>query len=163
DADGTRVSRTGGALATDFDPDRALDDVEFADADPNAAHPRMLQKDRGNLFGERLDEIDVAAADHEADGVENDVVGENRPHVVRVGSGAAHHGVDVEDDALTDGALEIIGADRRRNDEVAHEHAVEFAVLVAAANEAARQQSPIDFRRSFWVRPLARDEIADED
>src|SRR4029077_9179531 len=131
DADRPHVSRTRGALATDFDPDRALDHVEFADVDANAAHPCMPQKDRGDLLGERLDKIDMAAPDHEADGVENDVVGENRPHVVRVRSGAAHHSLDVEDDALTDRTLEIIGADGSGNDEVVHEHTVEFAFLVS--------------------------------
>ena len=121
------------------------------------------KQDRSDLFGERLDKIDMAAADHDqADGVENDVVGENRAHVVGMRAGAPHQSLDIEDDALTDGALEIIGADRGGNDEVTHEHAVEFAFLVTSADEAARQQSPIDFRRSVWVRSFARDQIADE-
>ena len=77
-------------------------------------------------------------------------------------AGATHQSLDIEDDALTDAALEIIGADRGGDDEVTHEHAVEFAFLVASANDAARQQSPIDFRRSVGVRPFARDQIADE-
>ena len=79
-----------------------------------------------------------------------------------VRAGAPHQSLDVEDDALTDGALEIVGADLSGDDKVAHEHAVEFAFLVASANDPAREQSPIDLRRSVGVRPLARDQIADE-
>ena len=93
----------------------------------------------------------MAAPHDQPDGVENDVVGENRAHIVGMRAGATHQRLDIEDDALTDGTLEIIGADRGGNDEVAHEHAVEFAFLIAPANEAARQQSPIDFRRSVGI------------
>ena len=79
-----------------------------------------------------------------------------------VRAGAPHQSLDIEHDALTDGALEIIGADRGRDDEVAHKHAVELAFLVASADDPAREQSPIDLRRSVGVRPLTRDQIADE-
>ena len=61
-----------------------------------------------------------------------------------------------------DAALEIIRADLRRDDEVTHEHAVEFALVVASANDTASEQSPIDLRRSVEVRTFARDQIADE-
>src|SRR6185437_2075566 len=114
------------------------------------------------LFRKRLDEIDMAAPDHETDGVENQVVGKDRAHVVRVRAAAPHQRLDIEDDALADGALEIISADLSGDDKVAHEHAVEFALLVASANNPSRQQPPIDLRRSVWVRSLARDQITDE-
>ena len=55
-------------------------------------------------------------------------------------AGAAHQSLDVEDDALTDGALEIVSADLGGDDKVAHEHAIEFAFVVASANDPARQQ-----------------------
>ena len=77
--------------------------------------------------------------------------------VVGVRAGATHESFDVEDDALTDGTLEIIGADRGGNDEVMHEHTVEFAFLVASPNKTARQQPPIDFRRGVRLPSLARD------
>ena len=115
----------------------------------------MLQQDRGDLFRERLDKIDMAAADDKTDRVENHVVGKDRAHVVGMRAGAPHQSLDVEDDALTDGALEIIGADRGGDDKVAHEHAVEFAFLVASADDPAREQSPIDLRRSVR-RPASR-------
>ena len=60
-----RSDRPDGALTTDFDPDLALDDVELPDIDANAAYARVLQHQRGDLFRERLDEIDMAAADDE--------------------------------------------------------------------------------------------------
>ena len=77
-------------------------------------------------------------------------------------AGPPHQSLDLEDDALMDGALEIIGADLRRDDEVAHEHAVEFAFVVPSADDTAREQSPIDLRRSVELRTFARDQIADE-
>src|ERR1700677_77719 len=162
DADRPHIRRSRGAFTTDFDPDSALDHVELADVDPNAAHPRMLQEDRSDLFRERLDKIDMAAPHDQANGVENDVVGENRAHSIGVRAGATHESLDVEDDPLTDGTLEIIGADRGGNDEIIHEHTVEFASRVAPPNEPARQQSPINFGRNVGIGSLTRDEIADE-
>ena len=88
----------------------------------------------------------MAAPDDQTDRVENDVVGENGTHIVGMRAAATHESLDVEDNALTDGTFEIVCPDRGGNNEVMHEHAVEFAFLVASADEAARQQSPIDFR-----------------
>src|ERR1700722_8950639 len=147
DADRPHVRRARGALAADFDPDRALDHIELADVDANAAHPHMLQEDRSDLFGERLDKIDMAAPDHQTYGVKNQVVGKNRTHVVGMRAGATHQSLDVEDDALTDGAFEIIGADPGGDDKVTHEHAVEFAFMLASPDDPTRQQSPINLRR----------------
>ncbi len=42
-----------------------------------------LQHERGDLFREGLDKIDMAAADDEPDRIEDDVVGKDRSHVVR--------------------------------------------------------------------------------
>ena len=75
---------------------------------------------------------------------------------------AADQRLDVEGDALLGAALEIIGADLGFDDKIAHEHAVEFAFLLASADEAARQQPPVDLGRSVGVRPLARDQIANQ-
>ena len=77
-------------------------------------------------------------------------------------AGAAHQRLDVEDDALTDGALEIISADLGGDDKVAHEHAVEFAFLVASANDPAASNRQSIFGEASGLRPLARDQIADE-
>ena len=122
----------------------------------------MPQHDRGDLLGERLDEIDMAAADDESDRVEDDVVGEDRAHVFRMRAGAPHQSLDLERHALLGMALEIIGADLRLNDEVAHEHPVDLAFGVASADDSASEQPPIDLRRGVRVGPLARDQIADE-
>ena len=70
------------------------------DVDANASHASMLQHDLGDLFGEGLDKFDMAAADDESDRVEDDVVGEDRAHVVRVRAGPSHQSFDLEKDAL---------------------------------------------------------------
>ena len=110
-ADRPRVGQTCGALTTDFNPDRAVNHIELPNIDSNAVYPRVLQQDRGDLFRERLNKIDMAAPDDEADRVQDHVVGENRTHIVRVRAGAAHQSLNIEDDALTEGAFEIVSAD----------------------------------------------------
>src|SRR5271168_4989647 len=104
----------------------------------------------------------MPASDDKPDHVEDQVVGKDRTHVVRVRAGPPHQSLDLENDALLDPALEIIRADLRRDDEVTHEHAVEFAFFVAPADDPASEQSPIDLLRSVDLQSFARDQIADE-
>ena len=61
-----------------------------------------------------------------------------------------------------DGALEFVGADLSGDDKVTHEHAIDFGLLVASADDPASEQSPIDLRRGVGVRPFPRDQVADE-
>src|SRR5690348_1089992 len=86
------VSPARGPLPADLDADLALDHIELADVDADAAHARVLQENRGDLFGEGLDKIDMAAPDHEPDRVENQVIGEDRPHVSAMRAGAGQIG-----------------------------------------------------------------------
>ncbi len=120
------------------------------------------EHDRGDLLGESLDEVDMAAADDKPNRIEDDVVGEDRAHVFRVRAGSAHQSFDLEHHALLGVALEIIGADLRVNDEVTHEHPVDLAFGVASADDAASKQPPIDLRRSVRFGPFSRDQIADQ-
>src|SRR5579871_341482 len=159
DADRPHVSRTGRALTADFDPDLAPDNIELPDIDANAVYARVLQYERRHLFRERLDKIDMASADDELDRVDDKVVGKDRAHVVRLRAGTPHQRLDFEHDTLMDAALEIICADLRGDDEVAHEHAVEFTLVVASANDAASEQSPIDLRRSVQLEAFTGDQI----
>ncbi len=160
--EGSRVGRTCSTLATDFDADRALDDIELLHADANASHASMPQHDRSDVLGQGLDKIDMAATDDKPNRVEDDVVGEDRAHIVRLRAGASHQGLDVEDYPLLQAALEIIGANLRGNDKVAHEHPVDLSFGVAPADDPASEQSPIDLCRRVRARPFTRDQIADE-
>ena len=58
---------------------------ELLDPHPHFPDPRVLQHDRGDLLGDGLDEVDMAPAEDDPYGVKNDVVGDDRAHVVSVG------------------------------------------------------------------------------
>ena len=122
----------------------------------------MLQHDLGDVLGECLDKFDVAAADDELNRVEDNVVGEDRAHVIRVRAGPSHQSFDLEEYALLRVALEIISADLGRNDEITHEHPIDVAFDVATADDPASEQPPIDLRRSIRLAPFTRNQIADE-
>ncbi len=79
----------------------------------------------------------MAAAYDKSNGVEDDVIGEDRAHIFRVRAGSPHQSFDLEGDALLYMPLEIIGADLRLNDKITHEHPVELALGVASADNAA--------------------------
>src|SRR5271168_4382886 len=100
-------------LAHDLDPDRAFNDVELLDPDPYPAHSRMPEHDLGHVLGDGLDEIDMPAPGHQANGVEDHIVGEDRAHVVGAGRGARHQSLDIEHDALRAPMLALVGAEVR--------------------------------------------------
>ena len=149
-------------LATNFDADGAPDDVELLDVDANISHASMPQYDRGDLLGESLDKIDMAAADDETNRVENDVIGKDRAHVVGVRAGASHQSFDLEQYALLRVAFGFISADLRRNDEITHENPIDFALDVASANDSTSEQPPVDLRRGVRIGPFTRDQVTDE-
>lgn len=120
-----------------------------------------MKHDRRDLLGERLDKFNMTAPDHEPNRVDDDVIGEDCPHIVGVTAHAAHFRLDVKHDALRRPMLEIIGADPRHDGEIAHEDMVDLAVAIAPADDASRHQPPVDLRR-LWDRPFARDKIPDE-
>ena len=72
-------------------------------------------------------------------------------------AGAPHQSLDLERHPLLCLPLEIISADLRLNDEVAHEHPVQIALGIASADDSASEQPPIDLRRAVGVQPLTRD------
>ena len=153
---------SGGAIAPDLDADGAVDHVDLADADAQASHARVFQHRVRDLLRKGLHELHVAAPDGEPDRVQNDVVGEDRAHVVGVTRGAAHRDLDVEHDPLRRDALEIVGADMGVNHEVADKNVVDLALVIPAADDAAGEQPPVDFRRPVAVGALSRNEIANQ-
>ena len=156
------MRRTRCALATDFDADDSLDDIELLNIDANASHARVFQQYRCDPLSESLNEIYMAAADDQTNRVENDVIREDRAHIVRVRASPSHQRFDLEHHALLTLALEIISADLRGNDKIAHEHPVYLTVGVPSADNTSRKQPPINFWRGVRFGPFTRDQITDE-
>ena len=96
----------------------------------------MLQHDRGDRLGDGLDEVDMAAAEDDPDGVEDDVVGDDGAQVVGVGGGAGDGGVDVEQQTLACPALVRVGADLRGRQEIVDEDRVVGRPAPASATRA---------------------------
>ena len=110
-----------------------------------ALHALVQQHHLGEALGDRLDELDMAGGEDHFYRIHDDVIGEDRAHVVAADGDARHIDVDIEAHALRAAALEIIGADLDRNDEVAHEHVIDLAAALAALEKAASDdQRPVD-------------------
>ena len=81
----------------------------------------MLEDHGGDILGDGLDEVDVAASDDEPDRIQDHVVGENRAHVVGVSDSARDRGLDIEENALLGAPLVRISADLGCGEEIAQE------------------------------------------
>src|SRR5580658_3267231 len=113
----------------DLDADAAFDNVELLDPDAHPAHPWMLENDLGDVLDDRLDEIDMAPPRHQADRVQDDIVGEDGMHVVGARRGALNRSLDIEHDALWRTMFALVCAEVGGSEKVANEDNIAFSFV----------------------------------
>ena len=119
----------------------------------------MSQERRRDLFGQCLDQGDMAAAQDQLDRIDDEIIGEDIAHILGLRAGAADIDIDVEADALRMAAFKIIGSDGDGHHEVMDEDAVRFTALFAWRRIAARgEKTPIDLRPRGIPPPRRRAE-----
>ncbi|VUX46291.1 hypothetical protein DF3PA_20191 [Candidatus Defluviicoccus seviourii] len=144
----------GEALNFDADADRILQDIELLDPDPCRADTAVLQAHACDLLGERLDEIDVAAANDGTHGGADFLVTDDIRELIAELPVVAHGKIEVDAHPLRGAVLVPMDADPARQHEIANEHVADRVARIGNAQRLAERGTRR--RRRGWGNGVLR-------